>query len=153
MLKQQDEEKDIDKKPSEEHIKSVCCSSKKITPIQVKRECHPCPILEANNRLRTSRSVRLPKKCRNYRVHSKKLHEKVAKPCSKKGSVCEQRKKKKCSKSACNGKTDNRRMTGNVNIYICSEATENAQVILLFSPLQLFLSRVLQFVILFVGGN
>ncbi|KAK2576099.1 hypothetical protein KPH14_007434 [Odynerus spinipes] len=34
---------------------------------------------------------------------------------------------KKHSKSSKNVKTDNRRMTGNVNIYICSEANENAQ--------------------------
>lgn len=48
-----------------------------------------------------------------------------------KNKVNNERKSKKHSKSANNAHTDNRRMTGNVNIYICSETNDGDQVSLL----------------------
>lgn len=39
-----------------------------------------------------------------------------------------EKRNKKHSKPASNVSTDNRRMTGNVNIYICSEANDNSAV-------------------------
>lgn len=45
-----------------------------------------------------------------------------------KNKVSSDRKSKKVSQLANNTNTDNRRMTGNVNIYICSEANDNNQV-------------------------
>lgn len=77
-----------------------------------------------NNRSRISKS----------NMHVQRLREGAAKHHRKKGNASE-RKRKKHSKSTNNMKTDNRKMTGNVNIYICSEAAENTQVILLFLAL------------------
>lgn len=53
----------------------------------------------------------------------------------------EETKMKKHSRSSNNVKTDYRRMTGNVNIYICSEASENIRVILLSIYSQYFVSE------------
>lgn len=51
----------------------------------------------------------------------------VVSQCPNAKEKCPEKDKKSC-KSPENVQTDNRRMTGNVNIYICSEASENAQV-------------------------
>lgn len=78
------------------------------------------------------KSTRLPDKCQcstNVRP-LKKPYEECVKAHSKKENVFEDARNKRHSKAASNVKTDNRRMTGNVNIYICSEATENTQVTL-----------------------
>ena len=78
------------------------------------------------------KSSRLPDKCQcssNVRP-LKKPHEECVKAHSKKENVFEDARNKRHSKAASNVRTDNRRMTGNVNIYICSEATENTQVTL-----------------------
>lgn len=56
-----------------------------------------------------------------------KSHEDSAK-CRVRKEDVENKKSRRHSKPANRVKTDNRKMTGNVNIYICSEATENAQV-------------------------
>lgn len=53
---------------------------------------------------------------------------KSAIPLPVKNKVSNERKNKKHLKSANNANTDNRRMTGNVNIYICSETNNNNQV-------------------------
>lgn len=55
----------------------------------------------------------------------KKMHENVI-PVQNK--VNSKKKSKNHSKSANNVNTDNRRMTGNVNIYICSETNDSNQV-------------------------
>ncbi|CAL7950630.1 unnamed protein product [Xylocopa violacea] len=130
VYEKQDEEQDVDKKPKEELDKSVCYVSKKTSPVKVKREYRPHTIKEQmNNRSRTVKPCQLQEKYNNARVCSKRMHERNSRSRSKKENIVEEAKKKRHSKSASNVKTDNRRMTGNVNIYICSEATENAQAI------------------------
>lgn len=56
-------------------------------------------------------------------------------PSPVKNKIDSDRKSKKVSKSANNMNTDNRKMTGNVNIYICSENNDNNQVSLSNNPL------------------
>ncbi|EGI58274.1 DC-STAMP domain-containing protein 2 [Acromyrmex echinatior] len=56
----------------------------------------------------------------------KKMHENAI-PLLAQNKVNGERKSKKYSKSANNVNTDNRRMTGNVNIYICSETNDSNQ--------------------------
>ncbi|XP_018338244.1 PREDICTED: uncharacterized protein LOC108746157 [Trachymyrmex septentrionalis] len=56
----------------------------------------------------------------------KKMHENAI-PLPVQNKVNGERKGKKHSKSANNVNTDNRRMTGNVNIYICSETNDSNQ--------------------------
>lgn len=65
------------------------------------------------------------KRCKG---HVKDTYDRsVVSQCPNAKETCPGKDKKKC-KSPENVQTDNRRMTGNVNIYICSEASENAQV-------------------------
>lgn len=59
-----------------------------------------------------------------------KIHDNAI-PSPIKNKISSDRKSKKVSKSANDMNTDNRRMTGNVNIYICSETNNNNQVSLL----------------------
>ncbi|XP_012059688.1 PREDICTED: uncharacterized protein LOC105622889 [Atta cephalotes] len=56
----------------------------------------------------------------------KKMHENAI-PLPVQNKINSERKSKKHSKSANNVNTDNRRMTGNVNIYICSETNDSNQ--------------------------
>lgn len=124
----------------EEKIDRSICYVKKI-PVKIKRE-HRARGIQANqehhnNRCKITKSNRLQEKYNIARMNLKKLHEEHVKRLRKKKKALEEEKKKitkqsKRSKSSNNLKTDNRKMTGNVNIYICSEATENAQVILFF---------------------
>lgn len=57
--------------------------------------------------------------------------------CPNVKEVCPAKEKKRC-KLPENVQTDNRRMTGNVNIYICSEASENQVNIFALSLLSSF---------------
>ncbi|XP_071868031.1 uncharacterized protein [Bombus fervidus] len=77
-----------------------------------------------DNRLKSNR---LREKYNTVRTNIRKLHEEKGKRQSKKDNAFEEVKKKGHSRSLNNVKTDNRRMTGNVNIYICSETSENIQ--------------------------
>lgn len=142
------EEKNLDKKPEEKIDRSICYVKK--IPVKIKRE-HRARGIQAsqehhNNRCKITKSNRLQEKYNIARMNLKKLHEEHAKRLRKKRKALEEEKKKitkqsKRSKSSSNVKTDNRKMTGNVNIYICSEATENAQVILFFSLLKIVFIR------------
>lgn len=133
------EEKNLDKNLEEKIDRSICYVKK--IPVKIKRE-HRARGIQANqehhnNRCKITKSNRLQEKYNIARMNLKKLHEEHVKRLRKKKKALEEEKKKitkqsKRSKSSNNLKTDNRKMTGNVNIYICSEATENAQVILFF---------------------
>lgn len=143
------EEKNIINKNPEEKIDRSICYVKKI-PVKIKRE-HRARGIQAcqdhhNNRCKITKSNRLQEKYNIARMNLKKLHEEHIKRLRKKKKALEEEKKKitkqsKHSKSSNNMKTDNRKMTGNVNIYICSEATENAQVITSFSLLKIVFIR------------
>lgn len=142
-FKKQKEEKDADKKPKEEaNFDKVCYVDKEGILVKMKHEHRPRTTRNSSTieRLRKNneqfdnrlKSHRLREKYNSARANIRKLHEEKGKRQSKKDNAFEEVKKKKHSKSLNNVKTDNRRMTGNVNIYICSEASENIQVILLF---------------------
>ncbi|XP_076285390.1 uncharacterized protein LOC143211514 isoform X1 [Lasioglossum baleicum] len=117
-----DAEKHAEKKPKEELAKSVCHSrdsswkAKRERPRSVEEYFRKCSQKTSRTREKRKRARTCPRKM-----------EELAKCHCKKVVPCEGARSKKRAKSS-PGKTDNRRMTGNVNIYICSEATENAQV-------------------------
>ncbi|XP_026667020.1 uncharacterized protein LOC108622086 isoform X2 [Ceratina calcarata] len=117
---------------------SVChedTCSKQMIPVQITHESRPRTTEELFKcRKYSSIQSSVPKYNRvqdrySVRTCPKNLREEIRKSRSKKGTTEDKEiKDKRHSKSANNVKTDNRRMTGNVNIYICSEATENTQV-------------------------
>ncbi|XP_018046467.1 PREDICTED: LOW QUALITY PROTEIN: uncharacterized protein LOC108685963 [Atta colombica] len=87
-----------------------------------------CHVSRQNDKLSTHNSSYL----------CKKMHENAI-PLPVQNKINSERKSKKHSKSANNVNTDNHRMTGNVNIYICSETNDSNQC---SSCLILFMRRV-----------
>ncbi|XP_017788732.1 PREDICTED: uncharacterized protein LOC108571244 [Habropoda laboriosa] len=121
VFKMQNEEQTTEKKAKEGVDKSVCDAKNEGIPVKIRHENRPRTTQDQlNDRSRVSKASRLRERYKNVRSSPQKLHD-------KKGNVLEEIRNKRHSKSANNVKTDNRRMTGNVNIYICSEANENAQ--------------------------
>lgn len=77
-------------------------------------------------------TCRIPRRYNNLPIYGNphpytRTHEDAI-PLPVKNKVNNDRKVKKSSQSTNNVNTDNRRMTGNVNIYICSEANDKGQV-------------------------
>nr|XP_033330166.1 uncharacterized protein LOC117222531 [Megalopta genalis] len=127
-MKQEDAGKTPEKQSKDTIDKTVC--RRKDSSRKAKRERSRSA--EEYSSRRSSRvtnahkSSRPPEKRRKARTCPRK--KEIANCYCKKVTPCEGAKVKKHSKPKPSpGKTDNRRMTGNVNIYICSEATENAQ--------------------------
>ncbi|XP_017766517.1 PREDICTED: uncharacterized protein LOC108555401 [Eufriesea mexicana] len=108
------EERDLDKKSEKDLVESVSRVNKEAIPTKVKQP--RVTRKQFNNHSGISKPG----------TNLEKSHEGAAKRYGKRGNASE-KIKKKYSKSPNNVKTDNRKMTGNVNIYICSEATENTQ--------------------------
>ncbi|XP_015428508.1 PREDICTED: FK506-binding protein 5-like [Dufourea novaeangliae] len=130
--KPNDEEKSSGKKPKETLAKAIWHTKEGVLG-KSKHETRPRSTEEYfSNRSRLPKNAyksNCPQEKRNIvRTCPNKLQDEITKCLCKKGPVCEDAKDKKHSKQASSGKTDNRRMTGNVNIYICSEATENPQL-------------------------
>ncbi|KAI4499686.1 hypothetical protein M0802_005256 [Mischocyttarus mexicanus] len=82
---------------------------------------HPCDYSRKSEKRGTS-----IKSCKGRHVKDDLCEGSTISQCHNPQDTCRDKDKKDC-KTAKNVKTDNRRMTGNVNIYICSEANENAQ--------------------------
>ncbi|CAK9812571.1 hypothetical protein ANTPLA_LOCUS7446 [Anthophora plagiata] len=121
VFKMQGEERDNDEKAKAEYDKTVCVDGKEEIPGKLRYEHRPRTTQDQlNDRSRILQPKRLQEKYKNVHSSPKKFHD-------KKGDLLEEIRNKRHAKSANNVKTDNRRMTGNVNIYICSEANENAQ--------------------------
>ncbi|CAD1472140.1 unnamed protein product, partial [Heterotrigona itama] len=122
------EERDVDKKQTEETVfDKACYVNKEGVLAKMKCEHRPCTthcrnssIIEQLRKNNERNRNRL-----RERYNSARANFSNSKLQNKKTNAFEEMKRKRHSFN--NVKTDNRRMTGNVNIYICSEASENIQ--------------------------
>lgn len=132
-LKKQKEERDVDKNQKEEaEFDKARYVDKEGVLAKMKREhrprtihCRNSSIIEQLRKNNERNRNRL-----RERYNSARANFTSSKPQNKIRNAFEEMKRKRHSRSSNNVKTDNRKMTGNVNIYICSEASENIQVIL-----------------------
>ncbi|KAG7189224.1 hypothetical protein KM043_008787 [Ampulex compressa] len=120
---------EVRKESKEEPDKSVC-RNKVDASTKTKRDRRSCVVQDRVARPKSGElsSKKVRKKIDRPTLPCEDTHRGKAASSGKcggpKGEAASSVKIGKRSKSPSNVKTDNRRMTGNVNIYICSEATE-----------------------------